>query len=322
MGSEHLILPGRELSLLAQELEELRLARSVGLHELDQIAVLMGCRRETHELRKLLSKTGEGPCELRRSWRRFIGPDLETSGEAGGPVGVRTERSLYGELDLPPPERHRTIEGSARTKRTRGIEQAGGCGPVPFVHSITWGDLIPYGNYKSGPALDGAVTPMDAERSHRSPRPNSALDASCDSAAMQGHNLCPVLASVGVIGTEWRLAIIHRLLEGPQRFSEILKSNARLNAKTLSATLKYLENQGVVQRHVISTRPFSVTYSLTEMGMGLAPVARELRAWGERWLVPRATPSGRAGTNPRRTPAIQGELPRVVLADTDGHRTR
>jgi len=193
---------------------------------------------------------------------------------------------------------------------------------VPFVHSITWSQLIPYGNYKSGPALDVLVTSMHADRSHRTTRPEAPADASCDSAAMQGRHLCPVLASVGVIGTEWRLAIIHRLLEGPQRFSEILKSSARLNAKTLSATLKYLENQGVVQRHVISTRPFSVTYSLTEMGMGLAPVARELRAWGERWLVPRATPATRPGTNPRRTPAIQGELPRIVLADTEGHRIR
>lgn len=163
---------------------------------------------------------------------------------------------------------------------------------------------------------------MDAERSRRAPHPDTPADASCDSASKQGRNLCPVLASVGVIGTEWRLAIIHRLLEGPQRFSEILKSSARLNAKTLSATLKYLENQGVVQRHVISTRPFSVTYSLTEMGMGLAPVARELRAWGERWLVPRATPANRTGTSPRRTPAIQGELPRIALADTEGHRSR
>jgi len=61
-------------------------------------------------------------------------------------------------------------------------------------------------------------------------------------------SICPMLAAVGVIGTEWRLAIIHRLLEGPQRFSEILRSSPRLNAKTLSATLKFLEGQGVVQR--------------------------------------------------------------------------
>jgi DNA-binding HxlR family transcriptional regulator len=157
---------------------------------------------------------------------------------------------------------------------------------------------------------------------NRSPRNSSAPpppDEACD-----GHDraLCPVLAAVGVIGTEWRLAIIHTLLEGPQRFSELLRSNPKLNAKTLSATLKFLEGQGVVQRTVVSTRPFSVVYSLTEMGLGLAPAARELRAWGERWLISngRRTPS----VAPRlpATPAIQGELPRVVIAEGDGRRGR
>ncbi|MCI4330848.1 MAG: helix-turn-helix transcriptional regulator [Thermoplasmata archaeon] len=128
---------------------------------------------------------------------------------------------------------------------------------------------------------------------------------------------CPVLAAVGVVGTEWRLAIIHRLLQGPQRFSELLKSNSRLNAKTLSATLKYLEGTGVVQRTVVSTRPFSVVYSLTEMGMGLAPATRELRVWAERWLAPRLR-SAHAPSPSNRTPAIEGELPRVVVDSSVG----
>jgi DNA-binding HxlR family transcriptional regulator len=155
------------------------------------------------------------------------------------------------------------------------------------------------------------------DRARRPAGASAPGDDACDS--RDGRALCPVLAAVGVIGTEWRLAIVHRLLEGPQRFSEILKSNPRLNAKTLSATLKFLESQGVVQRTVVSTRPFSVVYSLTEMGLGLAPAARELRAWGERWLLPRAAAS-RAAANPRKPPTIQGELPRIVLAETDGRR--
>jgi DNA-binding HxlR family transcriptional regulator len=129
--------------------------------------------------------------------------------------------------------------------------------------------------------------------------------------------MCPVLAAVGVIGTEWRLIIVHRLLSGPQRFSELLKSNPRLNAKTLSATLKFLESSGVVQRTVVSTRPFSVVYSLTAMGMGLAPVARELRNWGERWFHTRLN-AARASSERSRTPAIQGELPRIVLTEPPG----
>lgn len=128
----------------------------------------------------------------------------------------------------------------------------------------------------------------------------------------EGRALCPVMAAISVIGTEWRLAIAHRLLDGPQRFSELLRSNPRLNAKTLSATLKYLENAGVVQRTVVSTRPFSVVYSLTEMGLGLAPATRELRAWGERWVLPRlkAKPAGSAvGSAPAVAPALAAPGP-------------
>jgi DNA-binding HxlR family transcriptional regulator len=129
-----------------------------------------------------------------------------------------------------------------------------------------------------------------------------------------------VVAAVGVIGTEWRLFIVHRLLSGPQRFSELLKSNARLNAKTLSATLKFLENSGVVQRTVVSTRPFSVVYSLTEMGFGLSPATRELRQWAERWLGPKN--AQRPVPARSRTPAIQGELPRIVINESASATSR
>ena len=156
---------------------------------------------------------------------------------------------------------------------------------------------------------------MEPERPRKSTGGTTPDLDVCDT--KEGRALCPVLAAIGVIGTEWRLAIVHRLLEGPQRFSEILKSNPRLNAKTLSATLKFLESQGVVQRTVVSTRPFSVVYSLTEMGLGLAPAARELRAWGERWLLPRSAAQNRASSAARKPPTIQGELPRVVIAEPD-----
>lgn len=123
-------------------------------------------------------------------------------------------------------------------------------------------------------------------------------------------SLCPVLAAVEVIGTEWRLSIVHKLLNGPQRFSELLRWNEKLNAKTLSATLKFLEGSGVVQRTVVSTRPFVVVYSLTEMGIALAPAARELRVWGERWLQ-RPTAIAARPPGGAKTPYIQGELPRI-----------
>jgi len=160
---------------------------------------------------------------------------------------------------------------------------------------------------------------MHSDRPHHAAGTAGRTADDCDREGE--HGICPVLAAVGVIGTEWRLAIVHRLLEGPQRFSEILKSNPRLNAKTLSATLKFLESQGVVQRTVVSTRPFAVAYSLTEMGMGLAPAARELRLWGTRWLLPRRQAALRSGSAVRRAPVIEGELPRLVVGEAE-HRAK
>lgn len=143
------------------------------------------------------------------------------------------------------------------------------------------------------------------------PRPRiETVHAPSEPCREEGRTLCPVIAAVGVIGTEWRLAIIHRLLDGPQRFSELLRSNPKLNAKTLSATLKFLEGSGVVQRNVVSTRPFVVVYSLTEMGLGLEPAARELRAWGERYLLPRHART--VASSVARSRAINPELPPVV----------
>ena len=149
---------------------------------------------------------------------------------------------------------------------------------------------------------------------------SSRATEDCDRS--EEHGLCPVLAAIGVIGTEWRLAIVHRLLDGPQRFSQILKSNPHLNAKTLSATLKFLEDQGVVERRVINTRPFQVRYYLTEMGYGLAPAARELRAWGEKWVIAKHQATARAQNATRRPPAIEGELPRVVIQPAGGPPAR
>jgi|HubBroStandDraft_3_1064219.scaffolds.fasta_scaffold55914_1 DNA-binding HxlR family transcriptional regulator len=177
--------------------------------------------------------------------------------------------------------------------------------------SVTQSNRVTQSNLIRGRDVHSSGSPMKSERaSDLAPRASAALPTTLPCPPVE-HSLCPVLAAVGVIGTEWRLAIVHRLLGGPQRFSELLHSNPRLNAKTLSATLKYLEGQGVVQRTVVSTRPFNVVYSLTEMGLGLAPAARELRAWGERWLLQPRRP--RLLADPAsHTPAIQGELPRLT----------
>jgi DNA-binding HxlR family transcriptional regulator len=57
-----------------------------------------------------------------------------------------------------------------------------------------------------------------------------------------------------------------------------------INSKTLSVTLKFLEEKGVVQRRVVNTRPFTVQYSLSASGEDLKPVLDALGSWGSKWL--------------------------------------
>jgi DNA-binding HxlR family transcriptional regulator len=156
------------------------------------------------------------------------------------------------------------------------------------------------------------VTPSSLSRSAPIAPPSAPPAPTAQPSCDEGRSLCPVLAAVEVIGTEWRLAIVHTLLTGGKmRFSELLRSNPKLNAKTLSATLKHLELVGVVQRVVKSTRPFKVEYSLTEMGLSLRPAATELRAWGERWIVPQIVHARTTAAAAARRRAIAPELPPV-----------
>ncbi len=97
-------------------------------------------------------------------------------------------------------------------------------------------------------------------------------------------DFCPVVESLHLVGNEKKLVIIRFLLERPMRFNQLLKVG--LDSKTLSRALKSMEAQGLVNRQVISTQPFSVEYSLTEKGRELKPVIDSLRTWAERWVVP------------------------------------
>lgn len=96
-------------------------------------------------------------------------------------------------------------------------------------------------------------------------------------------SFCPVVEAIRVIGSEPKLLVLRYLFDGDKGFNELLKLT-RLSSKTLSSTLKYLEEKKLIERKIVSTRPFRVSYSLTERGRGLKPVFDELRKWAEKAL--------------------------------------
>ncbi len=94
---------------------------------------------------------------------------------------------------------------------------------------------------------------------------------------------CPVVGAIRAIATESRLLVVRHLFTGPKGFNELLRVSG-INSKTLSLTLKFLEQYEIVNRKILSTRPFTVQYSLTSSGLELKPAFEAFGNWGNKWL--------------------------------------
>ena len=97
--------------------------------------------------------------------------------------------------------------------------------------------------------------------------------------------VCPYYhAAVEMLGKRWTGAIVHALLPGPMRFSELSACIPQISDRLLSMRLKELEAGGMVARRVWDHAPVRVEYELTPKGRALEPVIGALRTWACEWL--------------------------------------
>jgi DNA-binding HxlR family transcriptional regulator len=102
-----------------------------------------------------------------------------------------------------------------------------------------------------------------------------------------GKDWCPITSTATLIGKKWHPVIIHRLLvNGPLGFNALKEEVDGISSKVLSDSLEDLEQKQLVDRTIVSEKPFRVEYSLTERGASLEPVILEMRDWGLEYLVP------------------------------------
>ena len=92
--------------------------------------------------------------------------------------------------------------------------------------------------------------------------------------------------AVELIGRRWNGAIIHALLGGATRFTEVSDAIPEISDKMLSDRLKELECEGIVARVVIPTTPVRVEYGLTPKGQALVDALNALAEWAHRWAEP------------------------------------
>ncbi|MCW5647578.1 MAG: helix-turn-helix transcriptional regulator, partial [Sphingopyxis sp.] len=93
---------------------------------------------------------------------------------------------------------------------------------------------------------------------------------------------CPVGRSAELLGDRAVLLILRDLFFGRRRF-EGIATNTGLGPQLVSARLKLLEREGVVERQAYQERPPRHEYRLTDKGKDLFDVLYAMRNWAERW---------------------------------------
>ncbi len=92
---------------------------------------------------------------------------------------------------------------------------------------------------------------------------------------------CPVETTLTLIGDKWKVLILRDLMTGTKRFGELKKSIGNVSQKVLTAQLRNMEENGLVNRKVYAEVPPRVEYSLTRLGQSLKPILDAMLSWGE-----------------------------------------
>lgn len=88
--------------------------------------------------------------------------------------------------------------------------------------------------------------------------------------------------TMSLIQGKYKMFILYTLMDfGVVRFNEMKRYIRGISFKTLSATLKELEADGLVHREEYPQIPPKVEYSLTERGRSLIPILDQMCTWGE-----------------------------------------
>jgi len=96
------------------------------------------------------------------------------------------------------------------------------------------------------------------------------------------HHDCEFREMLSRVGDKWSLLVVmilERMPEQRGRFSDLKRSIPGISQRMLTATVRHLERDGMVTRHVYAEVPPRVEYELTALGRGLIEPVRGLVIW-------------------------------------------
>lgn len=78
---------------------------------------------------------------------------------------------------------------------------------------------------------------------------------------------------------KWSLLVLDKLCESPRRFNDLRRAIPAVSQKSLTASLRRLERNGMIDRVVLDTRPLAVEYRISRLGKTMQDLIDALLGW-------------------------------------------
>jgi DNA-binding HxlR family transcriptional regulator len=96
---------------------------------------------------------------------------------------------------------------------------------------------------------------------------------------------CPINNTFRLVGKKFTILIIRNMIHlRHSRFNQFLEIEG-INAKILSARLKEMERDGLIERKVYAETPIRVEYGVTEKGRALEPILDQMSAYSMKYCA-------------------------------------
>lgn len=107
----------------------------------------------------------------------------------------------------------------------------------------------------------------------------SYSDVTNPAEGFESHRCQRITPVLNRVGDKWSMQIVMALGFGSRRFSELKREIDGISQRMLTLSLRGLERDGLISRHVTPSIPPRVDYELTELGLSLREPVRALGAW-------------------------------------------
>jgi len=118
-----------------------------------------------------------------------------------------------------------------------------------------------------------------------------------------------------LLSSKWKVDLLYLLARGVRRYSRLYDNLRGASKKMLTDSLRSLERDGLVDRHVYAEVPVRVEYSLTTLGWSATELLMTLADWAEEHLPDVEEARSRYDELGRRAPVAstrQSSLPAVA----------